>query len=186
MTVYASFHGRKCRYAVGNRFLGALYTLLHDGNMLSLLNKSTGMQEFCIEAAIIITGHPPEHALEAFVDRQECKKKMVMHSLDRLAECWTLVHGNESRVAWWESLLCQQGLLALVLIVTILMISCKRRLVILGQEISSTLKSHSRRVWACTPSGLSTTLDRRITTIIFCTTSCILPTSCAFGAAKRR
>lgn len=89
------------------------------------------------------------------------REKMGMHSLNRLVECWTLVHQN-------ESLLCQQELLALVLIVTILMISCNL----------ATLKSHSREVCACTPSGLSTTLDRRIATTIFSTTSCILPTLC--------
>ena len=109
-------------------------------------------------------------------------RKMGMHSWDRLAECWTLVHRNDS---------CMVGKLAVPTRVASFSFDNdytndqKRRLVALGQETSSTLKSHSRRVCACTPSGLSTTLDRRIATTIFSTTSCILPTSCALWCCKK-
>ena len=52
-----------------------------------VLNKYTGMQEFCTEAATLITGHPPAHGLEAFVDRQEEKNALLGQASGTLDTC---------------------------------------------------------------------------------------------------
>ena len=96
---------------------------------------------------------------------KNAREKMGMHSWDRLAECWRPVHQKES---------CMVGKLAVPTRVASFSFDSDYT----NDQLQSTLKSHSREVCACTPSGLSTTLDRRIATTIFSTTSCILPTLC--------